>query len=206
MVALNAADPEAYLARFRYRSAHKIAGAAADLEKARQLAPDNVEVLLASVISAAESDRGLARKYGERVQEVAPKDRRVYVILANLFTRWNQPDEAILILRAGLKRIGAGDIDLNRSLLRLFLFVRNAEEARSTLKRIEPVAQRIGPYLPPPIRSRLAEDLEVARAEVQILDGKTALAFPALKRLAANVAEGSNPAETLAERQRRWRR
>src|SRR5262249_22969657 len=85
------------------------------------------------------------------------------------------------------------------------LYVGNTTEAHAVLGRVEPVARRIGPYLPAPIRSRLGEDIAVAHAQLQILEGKTAQALPALKSMAASVTEGTDPAETLAERQRRWR-
>lgn len=205
MVAEHAEDPEAYLARYRYRSAFQIGGAEEDLQQARQLAPDNIEVLLASALLTAATDHDAAREYGEKMLKVAPEDRRTYLTMSGIYARWNQPEDAIRTLQTGLKQIGENDIDLNRNLLQLYLFVGNTEGAHTLLGRIVPVARRIGPFLAAPIRSRLSEDIEVAQAQLQIVEGKTSLALPALKRMASSVTEGSDPAETLAERQRRWR-
>src|SRR5262249_10824007 len=93
-------DPEAYLARYRYRLAYKIDGAEEDLAQAHKLAPDNVEVLLAAAQAAAASDREAARTYGTQLLSTAPEDRRTYLTMAAIYAGWNQPEEAIEILKA----------------------------------------------------------------------------------------------------------
>ena len=205
MVSQHPHDPEALLARYRYRNAYHLDGGNDDLAKAREIAPDHPEVLLASALAAGMSDRAAAREYGERLLEVASKNRRAYLTVAELYTRWNEPQEAIRVLKTAAVQIGGNDLELNRALMQLSLSTQNAELARAALVRIEPVLGRVGPYLPNAVRRRFNEDLEVARAQLQILEGNTAAALPALKRLAASVTESADPVETMAERQRRWR-
>ena len=205
MVAENPADPAALLGRFRYRTAYKIAGAEDDLNKARELAPDNLDVLRVSADAAATSDWPAARKFGERLLELAPDDRGSYLLLASLFNRHNLPYEAIKTLQSGLKKLGEGTLELNLNLLQFFLQLGQAAEARATLARIDPVVRRLGPYLAVPSRRRLEEDVEVAGAQLALIEGDGAEAVTRLKRLAANVAEVNDPADTLAERQRRGR-
>ena len=125
--------------------------------------------------------------------------------VAELYTRWNEPQDAIRVLEAGAVQIGRDDLELNRALFQVALSTQNAELARATLASIEPVFGRIAPYLPDAARRRFHEDLDVARAQLQILEGNVLAALPALKRLAASVTESADPADTMAERQRRWR-
>jgi tetratricopeptide (TPR) repeat protein len=269
MVKDHPGDAAALLARYQYRRTFRVAAARRDfaaaerhkkgaakelldeevgmalrdLQAARQVAPDQVEVLLASMTFAAEAaaeiesksathDEGAAESmaardalrdeaegYGKRLCEVAPQDSRAYLALARLYSQWDRPRDAVAALQAGLRETGDSEIDLNRNLLQLYLFIGSvrqaagdadetrdfADKARLTLGRLEPSFRRVGAYLSAPVRSRLAEDLAVARAHLELLDGKTLEAIPALKRMAAGVTEGSDPVETLTERERRWR-
>jgi len=205
MVEQHPSDIAALLARSRYRLIYRLPGAEEDLDSARQIAPDNPDVLLASAIAAGDSRRDAAREYGERLLEIASKSRQAYLTVASLYSRWNEPWEAIRVLETCAEKIGSDDLEVNRQLLQLLLTVGDADRARETLARVEPAFHRAEPYLPDPIRRRFNEDLELARTQFLVLEGKIAEAIPALKRLAASVTESADPAETLAERQRRWR-
>src|SRR5260370_36055705 len=123
-----------------------------------------------------------------------------------------QVGETIKTLRAGLddidnngKRYVFDELDLNKALLQLFFATGNADEVDATLKRIEPLVHRItslpsSSFPPVPIRRRLGEDLEVAKARLQLLEGHTAEALPVLKRMASSITEGADPDSNLAER------
>src|SRR6185503_14436835 len=78
MIALRPNDPEALLARYRYRRDYRLPGGEEDLAHARRQAPDDPEVLLASALSAGNNDRALAFEYGEHLLKVASKNRRAY--------------------------------------------------------------------------------------------------------------------------------
>lgn len=202
MVAENPNESQAFLARYRYRTLYGLSGASQDLEQARQITPDDPEVLLASATSSSGADREGARAFAKRLIEVAPNDRRGYLKLAVLHSQWNEPREAIDVLKQGIVKTD-GDLDLNRLLLQMLLLTGDADEARWTLRRMEPQVRRLSPFLPAPIQRRMNEDLELAGAQLQLLAGKVASALPALKRLAASVTDSNDAAEMLAERQRR---
>ncbi|HTI51720.1 MAG TPA: tetratricopeptide repeat protein [Planctomycetaceae bacterium] len=209
MVSQHPDDVEALLARYQYRTTNQLADTGHDLERARQLSPDNVEQLLISAVTAADSDREAAKKYGERLLEVAPDDRRVYLTLATLHARWNEPQSSIAVLRRGLDHLGKEDLDLNRSLLKFELSVGDTAATRPVLDLLRDLVGRLGPYMQAPARRRLSEEVEVARAELALLEkkGDQVLrdALPTLKRLAAGVTEGTDVAENLFEQERRWR-
>jgi tetratricopeptide (TPR) repeat protein len=209
MVSQHPDDVDALLARYQYRSTNRLPDAEQDLDHARQISPDHTEVLLISSVALAATDRERAQTYGERFLEVAPDDRRGYLTLAALHARWNEPEKSIGILKRGLEHLGKDDLELNRSLLKFQLFVGDTAAARPVLESLRNLIGRLGPYMQAPVRRRLSEELEVARAELALLDGKGDQvlrdALPTLKRLAASVTEGANVAESLAEQERRWR-
>lgn len=204
MIAVHENDPKARLARFRYRTTYGIPGADDDLEQARRLAPQDPDVLLASLV-AAQSDRTQAKAYGDELLVAAPDDRRTYLALAAVHAQENDLAQATEVLRKGLRRIGKDDLELNRALLRTLLTVGDVTDARATIDRLEPVFRRIGPMLAAPDRRRIDEELKVADAQLLSLEGKPLAALPVLKRMAANVTDLSDAAESQAERERRWR-
>lgn len=157
-----------------------------------------------ALAASADEKRKAALDFGRQLLKVAPEDRRSFVTVANLYAATSDWQAAIDTLQTGLKRLGPDDLELTRLLLQLYLSVGDFTAARSILTRIEPTIRRRMPYLAVPIRGRLAEELELADAQIQLLEGKATTALPRLKRLAVNVTEG-NPRETLEERQRRWR-
>lgn len=157
-----------------------------------------------ALAASADEKRKAALDFGRQLLEVAPEDRRSFVTVANLYAATRDWQAAIDTLQTGLKRVGRDDLELRRLLLQLYLSVGDFTSARSILSRIEPAIRRMIPYLAVPLRGRLAEELELADAQIQLLEGKMTTALPRLKRLAVNVTEG-NPRETLEERQRRWR-
>jgi tetratricopeptide (TPR) repeat protein len=102
---------EAYLHRALYRK-EKAAGeddlkkAAEDVNKAKELAPDKPEVLLAAAeVAAALKDDATARENLEKILTLKdkPKGPRPYQMLAELDQKAGKPDDAIEHLRAGLK-------------------------------------------------------------------------------------------------------
>ncbi len=205
MVEQYPADPEALLARFRYRAAFQLPGGLDDLENARLAAPENPDVLMASVLATADDDLAGAREFGERLLEVVPHSRRAYLTVAALYSRLQQPEEAIRVLETAVEKLGADDLELNRAMLQIHLAQQDTEQAEAALGQLEPLFQRRLPQLSTPVRRRFSEELEFARVQLQCLAGNTAAALPVLKRLAANVTESADATETLAERQRRWK-
>jgi|GEM_PF-6637855 len=201
----------------------------ADLKELLKTAPDDPNVLMAAASNVADKagtdsqraglekdaaevtrlqasaakKRAEAREYATQLLKVAPKYRSGYFMVATLHTRWNELQDAIDVLKTALARFGVDDLELNHRLLQLYLTVNDLVEARTVLARIEPVVRRYTRSAR--VRGWLAEDLELAAARIQDLEGKTVQVLPRLKRLATSVTERDDPRDTLEERQRRWR-
>ena len=206
-----------------------------DLGELLRTAPDDLEVLLiaasdygeraiaetklSSTVSnavesrqlraAAKEHTAIALGYAQRLAEVPLADQEAYFTFARLMVRMNQPEKAIDTVKRGLLRFGESDLRLNLRLnlrlLKLVLDAGDPQAANATLARIGPVFQRFAPTLRSHQRSRVDEALEMARARIQILDGKTEAALPQLQRLAASMTEFEDPRDTNDERVRRWR-
>jgi tetratricopeptide (TPR) repeat protein len=165
----------------------------------------------AELRSSAEEHTASAQRCEKRLLEVAPDERRVYFTVAALLTNRNQIPEAIETLKSGLQQFGDDDMDLNFRLLSLVLRIGDAEAARATVARIKPVFRNLskaaagGGSRLGLLRTRTAEDIEMAEVQIQLLEGNTTAAIPQLKRLAAGVTEFGDPENTNRERRRRWR-
>jgi tetratricopeptide (TPR) repeat protein len=114
MVAVNPKSFQAYLARARYRKACASSGETAlpsqeiagDLERARLLAPNDLEVLLAAAEWAQEQhDPQRARDYLQQACREHPRAWRTYQALAKLELLQGRRDEALRCLRDGLRTL-----------------------------------------------------------------------------------------------------
>ncbi len=116
LVSRNDHDPRAYLARWRYRRAFADLAkesaarqrAAADVTRARELAPDDPDVLVAaSELQRVEGDLPAARATLGRGLDLHPQDARVYRALAALEMQAGEHRAAVEALRAALKKLPA---------------------------------------------------------------------------------------------------
>jgi hypothetical protein len=202
-----------------------------DLDELLQTASDDPEVLLRATsdyaeraIAAAEQltttsnaaefrrlratakeQTAIAMGHAQKFLEVAPPEQKDYLTVAVLMSRMNQLEKAIETLKVGLLRFGEDDLKLNHRLLLFYLRAGDSQAARATLERIGPVFARVAPTLAPHHRRRVDEDLDMAEARIQILEGNAEAALPKLKRLTVTVTERIDPQSTLDERVRRWR-
>ena len=106
LVTANPKSCRALLDRAAYRRHFRLPGAEVDLAHARELSPDDPDVILELAVSARESsDFSAARKALERGMALAPSDPRFVEALADLELRDGHTGEAIAILRRGLERL-----------------------------------------------------------------------------------------------------
>ncbi|MFN0054094.1 MAG: tetratricopeptide repeat protein [Planctomycetales bacterium] len=206
MVEKNPDNPVALLTRYEHRYNNKLEGAAEDLERAYEAAPDDPNVLIAMAINPLQTDKRAAFEFAEQLLKVAPPTmaRQAYGAVAQLYNRHGQSDDAILTLRKGLRRMNGDDLDLNRALLVLQLSKEDRVGAKATLRRIDQLAQRFAATLPFAYAQRLREDMEISRIHLQLLEGNAAEVLPDLKRFAAQVTEVGEVEALNAERERRW--
>jgi tetratricopeptide (TPR) repeat protein len=104
LVAANPRSFRAYLLRSRYRREHGTGDAAQDVARARALAPDEGDVLLASAeLSLEGGDLDQARSCLELGTKKQTPDPRFYVARARLEQQLGRYEEATASLRRGLK-------------------------------------------------------------------------------------------------------
>lgn len=182
MVAANSQSYKAHLARLRYRKAFASGNSAAqtlaakeqDVTRARQLAPDDLEVLLAAADVAQERhDPQGARAYLHQARQRHPGDWRVYQLLAKLEVQEDRPDDAVACLRTGLKELPK-QFELLWSLADLLIERGRKQEAIDVIARLrkEGVPPAELDYLNARLLVNEAKWLEAAR----VLEG----AYPAL--------------------------
>jgi tetratricopeptide (TPR) repeat protein len=119
LVKANETSAHAYLARRMYRriSHSDDPATAQDLARARELAPDDVEVLLVTAMAQeAEGRRDEARRTYERALAKYASDDRIYWSLAALENRAGRRDQALAALRRGLDAV---TVPSGRALLEL---------------------------------------------------------------------------------------
>jgi tetratricopeptide (TPR) repeat protein len=106
MIAANPRSFRAYLERWTYRKELNLPGAASDVSRARELAPEDAEVLLAAGLSAR--DQGNLKEATamlERGVALFPKDERMYRLLSVVMLQAGRPEEAEDLLKKGLEAV-----------------------------------------------------------------------------------------------------
>jgi tetratricopeptide (TPR) repeat protein len=125
-------------------------GASQDLARARKLAPENVDVLLASAWQETllARDNGnfnpksphveKARRYLERADQLYPKDARILPQLSNLERAAGQTNKALDALRNALnKATGRARNGLLRELAKLLIAENILEEAKDVIQQLK---------------------------------------------------------------------
>jgi tetratricopeptide (TPR) repeat protein len=205
MAAVNADNYRALLARFHYRTRYKLPGAQDDLQAALAAGPDVPDVLLAAIEHNWRNGRlDEALSLSDRVLTAAPTDRRGYLAKGESHLRLGNRKQALDVWQQGLKLVGADDLDFNRAIFRLKLEEGQFVEADETLGTIESSLRRLGPFLTAVTRRRLAEELEVFRAQLLIARGDARTAIPVLKRISAGHTQDSNLELDAAAREQHW--
>jgi tetratricopeptide (TPR) repeat protein len=145
MVKVNSADFRAYLARVAYRRQFPPSPDAEatrklledDLERAQQLAGDNLEVLLALAGLAQDQHAPeKARNWLRQAGALYPKNPIVYQALARLEVQEGNMKTALTCLRNGLEKV-PGQIDLLWDLADLLVDRNQQGEATETIERLQ---------------------------------------------------------------------
>jgi len=210
MVLANRQNAEAYLARHRYRIENALLPSGkdkADLDEALKLAPEDLEVLLASADQARREAAERARKsaaaddavkqhlakargYFEHAVRVGPADERGYLGLGQIQAMEGKPEEAVKTWKLGLEaspsRQIVARIAMNSLLVEGLLAGRQVEEAEKALQTLDDTIGRL--------RSRgvavaavnlMSASADVLRARLLMAKRETNNAAPLLKRVVA---------------------
>jgi tetratricopeptide (TPR) repeat protein len=176
LVEKNDGSFRAHLARWRYRTTYGLGRAGDDLARARALAPEEADVLLAAAEAAerrGEPDE--ARTLLERALERHPDDGRTYQALAALELRVRRPEAAAAVLGRGLKALPE-QADLLGMLAEVQIDLGQLAEARVSIDRLK--------------RGTKAAAPELLDAALLMRQEKWAEAAQVLERLRPRLAEG----------------
>ena len=137
MVVANEQSFEAHLLRARFGREHLSPGRVApDIDRARRLAPDNPDVLLAVAALASYQDKPEeAQSYLRNGLEAHPRHAGLYLALAELEVQSQRPGEAIACLRRGLTALPE-HTDLLHALADLLLRQDQRSQASEVIGRL----------------------------------------------------------------------
>jgi tetratricopeptide (TPR) repeat protein len=176
LIRANGRSGRAYLARWGYRTAFGLAGAADDVARAQELAPDDPDVLVAAAAAAVRrGDLDEARKLLERGVSLHPRHGRMYQARADLEIRAGRLEAAVESLRQGLAALPA-DTSLRWSLAELLVEVGRPDEVEALIGRLR--ADKF-----PPI------SLEVLEAALLVKQQQWSAAARALERVRPHLEE-----------------
>ena len=107
MVEANPKDAKAYVYRSRLLAASDAEGSKADAQKAFQLKPEDIDVLMLVTENAAQDKNyDKAREYLATAKKLHPKEPRIYQLAARLEMQENKLDKALAELDSGAKAVG----------------------------------------------------------------------------------------------------
>lgn len=171
----NLENVEAYLERARYRDTlERDDDARVDVARARELSPDDADVLLESARLAPGPDE--ARSYLEHGLAVHPQDERMYRFLADVEARAGRVEQAIDALEGGVET-HPESIELRYSLAELLIQDGQFDEAEKRIADLRKVEN---------IRTEL---LDYLAAQVSVGLGRWVEATETLERVTARVRD-----------------
>lgn len=166
LVATSPENPDVLLARYQYRQANAVAGANADLESALKFGPTHAGALFADGIRDFERRAyGSAERRFKQAIESNPQDNRGYLGLAKVLSAEGKRNEAVEVLRRGIRFVGASDFSLRSDWAALLTAVNRLEEAEQIVDSLERTAASIAPLMNAAERQELRNGLRLLRAQ-----------------------------------------
>ncbi len=206
MVALHEDDAQAFLARYRYRSEYHLAGAIDDLDKALELAPENLEVCLAAAERVVSSSIGVTDKtkvdelrskaeaFYRKAVAVAGEDIRPFLALGRMCRLGGRLDEAREVYEQGLEKVGRRNVELNLRLAEVLIDSGMADETAGHIAVAKEELKRFARRLKPELRRSFQDRVDLLQGRVLVVAGKYREALPHLERV-RTLGETSMPLE-----------
>jgi tetratricopeptide (TPR) repeat protein len=206
LVAKNPEAYRAYLARARYRREAGLPGAADDVARAQQLAPDEADVVAAAAEVAREEGRlAEARTLLAKGMDRYPRDLRMYEVLTAIEVQAGRSEEAVAVLRRGDKALpGQKSLQWNLADLLIHLGKPEAKEVIARLRRQSDASQPEVEYLEARLlltqgrRAEAVRRLEKVRALMANVVALKGLTIQADVLLAQCYERSGNPEQQLA--------
>lgn len=154
-------------------------GARADAEKAYQIQPDDIDVLMFMTDIAEQSQQmDKAREYVEKAKKLHPDDPRVYQAAATLEFKDKHYDKAIATLEEGIKRItGLKGVALLRFKAGLQLQQQDTKGARQTVDDMRK------------LRNLRPEMIDNLAAKILLIENRWIEALDMYNKLSANAGD-----------------
>lgn len=200
MIEANPQVADAWLSRYEYRRRYQLAEADPDLDRALDLAPDRVEVLLAA--GQREIDRrafAQAVVHYRRVVELLPGDRRGYLGLGRALSAAGRREEAVAAWREGLTEVNGGDVVLKLKLAEMLILLGRLDEAQQTLTALDDAIAARAKTLSQRQKLFLHDAVDFVRARWWVAHGDFSRALPVLKRVLATRESVRETAEDTAQ-------
>lgn len=202
-----------HLARYRYRTAYELDGAAADLESAiAHAGKDDIEVWLAAAESAIDSANGQpaglrgAQGYFESGREAAPADRRPYIGLVRtlLLIEAAEPNgksvaAAEELLNDALKKLNEKDFELQLWQARIFTATSQQSKFDATVLELDAIRAANQLTWSTSLRALAQVEVDRLRAENLLSRSQFAAAAELLERIAQNEQGVSVDAESRTQ-------
>lgn len=212
MVAANPQSPEALLARYGYRRRYSLAGVEADLNKALELGPDDVAVLLAAAEHSVECARRAeksetlpeeagkhyrqAREHYQRiVDDVAPTNDQAWIGFGSALFAEGRIDDAVETWRRGLQRCGKTSVGLNMNLAYALIRQGKLAEAETPLDAADAAIARMSARLPESAKQSLGLSRDLLRARWLARKGRRREAIPLLKSITLTLQGSASEVE-----------
>ncbi len=175
LIAANPENPEAYLARFRYRLLEQHPDADTDLKQALTLAPDHLDALMAAGGRAGGNNQmDDARAHFEHAMQVKPADPRPYLGLAETYAARGAYERAIEVWRRGLEAVPSTDpsyISLQLRLAEGLLAAGRLDELKTVAEQLGREISRMTTTVPRPVRLKLDARLMFFQARIKLAEG-----------------------------------
>ena len=202
----NGENVAAFQARYLYRDQYELPGAKDDLDRAMELAPNDLETLLfaanhnrrealrvlregGSTADARKAMDGLLTTAGEHynqiISKVAPRDERAYMGLGDVLSLLGRNDEAIETWRNGLAAGNQDSIFLNLRLAELLIAIGRIDPAEEVLNDLSAAADKRVATLPRPTRYSLERSISMLKAQFFAAKDEPRNAIVELKRVLA---------------------
>ncbi len=175
-----------HLQVYQYRQYYKLGNADAILQKALEIDPENVAVLLtrgADLIAKEQFDA--SEKVLNKVIELDPKQPAGYLMLASVLQNRKRTDQAIARLEDGIEQ-ASESLLLNFQLTGLLLDQNRLDKAETSLKSTKRAINKAALYASPNVRTRLNHTGDALQARLWILQNKPHKAIPVLRTVTSS--------------------
>jgi tetratricopeptide (TPR) repeat protein len=188
MVAANFQVPRAYLAQASYGVRFGEGDPKQDVKKALDLAkgPDgkiDPEILItAADLEYQVGEYALAEQHYLQAKELDEKNPSLYIGLGETYVRMDKINDAARLWREGLKKADPESLALRMRLAEVLLVLRELDDAKDLLDRLEPEILSLASVMPTAQRVQFTTSLDMLQARWHFLKGDYQAALPKFRR------------------------